>query len=100
MPAFVIVDITVNDPAAYEEYKRLAPPSISKYGGKYVVRGGNTTVLEGDWRPTRVVVLEFPTADQARTWWSSPEYAAAKTLRQQCATTDMLLVDGLSAPIT
>jgi uncharacterized protein (DUF1330 family) len=99
MPAFVIVDITVKDPATYEEYKRLTPPSIAQYGGRYVVRGGTTTVLEGDWRPTRIVVLEFPTADRARQWWSSPEYAAAKALRQQCATTDMLLVEGLSGPV-
>jgi uncharacterized protein (DUF1330 family) len=99
MPAFVIVDITVKDPATYDEYKHLAPPSIAQYGGRYVVRGGNTTVLEGDWRPTRVVLLEFPTADRARQWWSSPEYAAAKALRQQCAATDMLLVEGLSGPV-
>ncbi|HEY2067159.1 MAG TPA: DUF1330 domain-containing protein [Gemmatimonadaceae bacterium] len=99
MPAFVIVDITVKDPATYDEYKRLAPPSIAQYGGRYVVRGGNTTVLEGDWHPTRVVLLEFPTVDRARQWWSSPEYAAAKALRKQCAATDMLLVEGLSGPV-
>jgi uncharacterized protein (DUF1330 family) len=99
MPAFVIVDITINDPETYEEYKRLAPPSIAQYGGRYVVRGGETTTLEGEWRPTRVVLLEFPTADRAREWWGSPEYAAAKALRQRCADTDMLVVDGVSAPV-
>jgi uncharacterized protein (DUF1330 family) len=98
MTAFVVVDITVQDAEAYEEYKRLAPPSIAQYGGRYIVRGGPTTVLEGSWSPSRLVILEFPTADAARAWWSSPEYAAAKALRQQCAGADMVLVEGMAAP--
>jgi uncharacterized protein (DUF1330 family) len=98
MTAFVVVDITVQDAAVYEEYKRLAPPSIAQYGGRYIVRGGPTTVLEGSWSPSRLVMLEFPTADAARAWWSSPEYAAAKALRQQCAEADMVLVEGMTVP--
>ena len=98
MPAYVIVDITVNDPKAYDEYRRLAPPSITAYGGRYIVRGGETTTLEGDWRPTRLVVLEFPDSARARAWWSSPEYAPAKKLRLQCADADMVVVDGLTEP--
>ena len=65
MPAYVAVDITVNDPATYDRYKLLAPPAIAKYGGKYLVRGGTTTTLEGDWSPTRFVILEFPTGEKA-----------------------------------
>ena len=95
MAAYVIVDITIEDPVAYERYKALAPPSIARYGGRYVVRGGATTVLEGAREPARLVVLEFPTAEQARAWWASPEYAEAKRLRQSCARTEMLLVEGL-----
>ena len=98
MPAYVVVDIEVRDAATYEEYKRLAPPSIAAYGGRYVARGGATTVLEGEWRPTRLVILEFPTAERARAWWGSPEYAAAKALRQSSAGSDMVLVEGLAAP--
>lgn len=98
MTAFVVVDITVQDAEVYEEYKRLAPPSIAQYGGRYIVRGGQTSVLEGGWTPSRLVILEFPTADAARNWWSSPEYAAAKALRQQCAGADMVLVEGMAAP--
>ena len=83
------------DPVRYDDYKLLAPPSIAAYGGRYLVRGGTTTVLEGEWAPRRVVVLEFPNAERARAWWESPEYAAAKALRQSCADTQMLLIDGL-----
>jgi uncharacterized protein (DUF1330 family) len=100
MPAYVLVDISIEDPTAYERYKSLAPPSIARYGGRYLVRGGATTVLEGTWRPARLVVLEFPDAEQARAWWESPEYAEAKRLRQACARTEMLLVEGSAAPAT
>jgi uncharacterized protein (DUF1330 family) len=96
MPAYLIAQITVRDAATYERYKELAPPSIAVYGGRYVVRGGATETLEGSWRPTRLVILEFPSVQRARAWWDSPEYAAAKALRQTCADTEMLLVDGLS----
>jgi uncharacterized protein (DUF1330 family) len=96
MPAYLIAQITVRDPATYERYKDLAPPSIAMYGGRYVVRGGATETLEGAWRPTRLVMLEFPSVERARAWWESPEYAPAKALRQTCADTEMLLIDGLS----
>jgi uncharacterized protein (DUF1330 family) len=95
MSAYVVVNIEVRDAATYERYKQLAPPSIAAYGGRYVARGGATEVLEGSWQPKRFVILEFPSAARARAWWSSPEYAEAKALRQTCATTDMVLVDGL-----
>jgi uncharacterized protein (DUF1330 family) len=94
MPAYVVVQIAIDDAATYERYKELAPPSIAAYGGRYVVRGGRAEVLEGTWQPPRLVILEFPTVTQARAWWSSPEYAPAKALRQRCAQTEMLLIDG------
>lgn len=95
MPAYIVVDIEIKDAARYERYKTLAPPSIAKYGGKYLSRGGATTALEGTWTPKRFVILEFADADTAQRWWDSPEYAEAKALRQSCAETMMLLVDGL-----
>jgi uncharacterized protein (DUF1330 family) len=78
----------------------MVPSSIALYGGRYLTRGGETNVLEGDWTPERFVILEFPTMEQARAWWSSPEYAEAKALRQAIATTRMVLTEGLpvSAP--
>jgi uncharacterized protein (DUF1330 family) len=95
MPAYITVQIQVDDPETYERYRALAPRSIALYGGKYLVRGGACEALEGTWSSPRFVVLEFPTIDDARAWWNSPEYAEAKALRQSSARTEMLLVDGL-----
>lgn len=99
MSAYVVVQIDVEDPETYERYKELAPPSITEFGGRYIVRGGATETLEGSWAPTRFVVLEFPTADAARAWWSSESYAEAKAMRQRSASTEMLLVEGFSREV-
>jgi len=96
MSVYVIVDISIHDAAVYERYKLLAPATLAIYGGKYLVRGGETTVLEGTWNPTRLVILEFASADAVKRWWSSPEYAEAKALRQSCTHTNMLILDGPS----
>ena len=97
MPAFVVVQIDVKDSVAYEEYRRLATPTVPAYGGRYVVRGGASEILEGSWQPRRLVVLEFPTMERAKAWWNSPEYAPAKAIRQACADSDLVITDGLSA---
>lgn len=94
MPAYIVVEIAIEDPAAYDRYKELAPASIARYKGKYLSRGGVNTALEGTWSPERFVILEFADAGAARRWWMSPEYAEAKALRQSCAQTKMLLVEG------
>jgi uncharacterized protein (DUF1330 family) len=95
MAAYVILDITVNDPAKYEDYKKLAPPAIEAYGGKYLVRGGSMEILEGDWKPNRVVILEFQSIEMAKNWINSPEYSDARALRHQTATSHAIVVDGL-----
>jgi uncharacterized protein (DUF1330 family) len=95
MPAYVVVQISVQDAQSYERYKQLAPPAVGHYGGRYLVRGGATQALEGTWEPRRFVLLEFPSVEMARAWWASPEYAAAKALRQASSHTEMLLVEGL-----
>ncbi len=97
MPAYLIVDCEVTDPERYEHYKVLAPPAIAKYGGRYLVRGGEMTTLEGDWRPSRVVVLEFPDVETAKRFYDSPEYAAARTKRAGAARMNMVVVPGVSA---
>ncbi len=96
MPAYIIVDVTIYNAEDYESYKNLTPASIAAYGGKFIVRGGETESLEGDWQPERIVLLEFPSKDIAKQWWSSVEYAPAKAIRQRSAFTRMLLVDGYS----
>lgn len=94
MSAYVIVEIEVHDTERYEPYKRLAEDTVHQYDGRYLVRGGRAQLLEGTLAPTRVVVLEFPDYDRARQWWNSPEYAPAKALRQEVATSRMVVVEG------
>ena len=96
MAACIIVDVKINNPEDYEEYKKLTPVSIAAYHGKFIVRGGATETLEGDWKPGRVVVLEFPNAELARQWWNSAEYAPAKNIRQSAASTNMILAEGVT----
>jgi uncharacterized protein (DUF1330 family) len=94
--AYVIVHIQVTDPDGYEAYKPFAAESIRLHGGRYVVRGGRSEVLEGGPAPARVVVLEFPTYEQALAWYHSDEYQAAVPIRQQTADTSLfMVVDGV-----
>ena len=95
MPAYVIADIDVDDAQKFEEYKKLAPPSSTPFGARYLVRGGTVEGLEGSWMPKRFVVIEFPSLEQARAWWNSPAYTAARNIRQACAKSNFILVEGV-----
>ena len=95
MAAYVIVQVEVNDPVRYEDYKGMVPASIAKYGGRFLVRGGKTHTLEGDWVPKRFVMVEFPSVEQAKAWWASPEYAEAKALRQATADSKLIVAEGI-----
>ncbi len=96
MAAYVIVDVEVTDPAAYEEYRRQVPATLERYGGRFAVRGGRYETLEGSWQPQRIVVLEFPDYPRARQWYDSPEYQAIIPLREQHARTNFLtIVEGV-----
>ena len=97
MSAYVIVDVEINNHEDYEEYKKLTPASITAYEGSFIVRGGSTEVLEGDWSPGRIVVLEFPSVERAKQWWSSTEYATAKSIRHRSAKTRMIVVEGVAS---
>jgi uncharacterized protein (DUF1330 family) len=94
MPGYVIVEIDVLDPAGYEEYKNQAGATVVAYGGKYIVRGGATETLEGDWKPKRLVVLEFESVQRAKDWWNSQEYRELKKMRQRTAHAKMIVVEG------
>lgn len=96
MPAYVIVDIEVTDPEGYKEYVKIAPATVAQYGGCYLARGGHTEVLEGDWQPKRLVILEFPSVDQAKAWLNSPEYAPARALRHRYAHSNMVVIEGMA----
>lgn len=94
MPAYIIVEIDILDPTGYEEYKKLAGATVEKYGGKYHVRGGKTEVLEGDWKPKRIVVLEFESMQRAKEWLNSEEYREPRKMRHRTAKTNMIAVEG------
>jgi len=98
MAAYVIVEIDVTDPEGYEEYRRLAAPTVTDCGGRYIVRGGTAENLEGDWQPKRIVVLEFPTVEEAKAWWSSDIYAPIQAIRHRTAHTRMIVVEGVQSP--
>jgi uncharacterized protein (DUF1330 family) len=95
MAGYIIADVQITDPEAYERYKADVPATLAAYGGKFLVRGGRAETLEGNWEPNRVVVLEFESVEKAQAWWSSQEYAAPKQLRQRASLTKMILVEGL-----
>ena len=94
MPAYVFGEIEVTDPATYEEYRKQVLAVVTKYGGRFIVRGGHVEGLEGGWAPKRFVALEFPSMDQARKWYRSPEYAPLIELRQKASRGKLILVDG------
>ncbi|MEO8218152.1 MAG: DUF1330 domain-containing protein [Acidobacteriota bacterium] len=95
MSAYVVIDIEVTDPDTYEEYKKLSKQAIEASGGTYLVRGGKTEVLEGDWSPSRLVILRFESMDAAREWIDSETYRHARGLRHAAAKTNMVAVEGL-----
>jgi uncharacterized protein (DUF1330 family) len=95
MSAYVIVEIDILDSAGYEEYKKLAGATVEKYGGKYIVRGGSTEVLEGDWQPKRIVVLQFESMRRAKEWLNCEEYREPRKIRYRTAETKMILVEGV-----
>ena len=95
MAAYVIVQVDVTDADKFGEYRKQVPAMIERFGGKYVVRGGATEAIEGNWAPPRLVVLEFPSMEKAKTWYSSPEYAPLLKLRHESAKTTMTFVEGV-----
>ncbi|HEX8817072.1 MAG TPA: DUF1330 domain-containing protein [Terriglobales bacterium] len=100
MSAYIVVNISgVHDAAGYEDYKAKAPAMVRKHGGEYVVRGGTFEVVEGEWKPSRVVILRFPDMASAKAFIDDPEYRPLKKLRQSVCKTDMVVVEGLQQPI-
>jgi uncharacterized protein (DUF1330 family) len=96
MAAYLLIDIAhVRDPVGYAEYRSRVSEGLKATAGEYLVRGGAVEVLEGNWRPGRVVFVRFESAEAARRWWSSDHYAALRAQRQACTTTHMVLVEGV-----
>jgi uncharacterized protein (DUF1330 family) len=95
MPAYIIVETDIQDAEQYEKYKAAAPGAVAAGGGRFVVRGGELAVLEGDWAPKRLVMLEFPDLEAAKRFYESPEYEEAKKLREGAASLRMVAVEGV-----
>jgi uncharacterized protein (DUF1330 family) len=96
MPAYLILDIHVEDPEEYAAYRERSPATLEAYGGRYLVRGGPHEVIEGDWDPERVVVVEFPSVERAHEWYESPEYQEIVGMRKRAAPSKVVLVEGAS----
>lgn len=94
MAAYVIGDIDVTDPAIYDDYRKQVLATVTRYGGRFIMRGGKVEALEGGWTPKRIVALEFPSMEQAQKWYRSAEYAPLITLRQKAARGRLILVEG------
>jgi len=96
MAAYVVVNVDVKNPERYAAYRTMVPPSLEKYGGRFLVRGPELHEMEGKWPRPRLVIVEFPDVETAKRWWASPEYAEAKALRQANAETDLVIVEGFA----
>ncbi|UCE32494.1 MAG: DUF1330 domain-containing protein [Burkholderiales bacterium] len=95
MPAYMIADVQVNDPEAYQDYAKGVPATVAAHGGRYLARGGAVRVLEGGWAPRRTVVIEFPSMEALTAWYESPEYRPLRELRQRVADSRLVAVEGL-----
>ena len=95
MKGYVLGEIEITDQATFAQYGKQVPATITQYGGRYLVRGGNSETKEGDWAPRRVVVLEFPSMERARRWYDSPEYKPLLAIRSKAARSQMIFVEGV-----
>jgi uncharacterized protein (DUF1330 family) len=95
MAGYVVALDEVTDPEGFARYREMVPAIIEQFGGRFLVRGGKAQALEGDWEPSRLIIIEFPSVEQARAWWASEEYAEAKALRQRTANTTLTVVEGV-----
>ncbi len=98
MSAYVIADVEVLDLALYETYRQQVPATIAAFGGRYLVRGGALTVLEGQWSPKRCVILEFPSMAQLKAWYDSPAYVPLRAIRERSTRSNLVMVEGFAAP--
>ena len=98
MTAYVIADVEVLDPVLYETYRQQVPATITAFGGRYLVRGGALTTLEGSWAPKRCVVLAFPSMQQLKAWYDSPAYVPLREIRARSTKSNLVMVEGLPSP--
>ena len=95
MSAYVVANVSINDPESYKSYSSQVPDTIAMYGGKFLVRGGGSKVLEGEWEPARTVIIEFTDMDSLNNWYYSKEYQAIIGIRENAATSNVFVVEGV-----
>lgn len=98
MKGYLLANIEVTDPQGYDEYRKIVGESIAAFGGRFIVRGGRTEVLEGDWVPKRLVIVEFPSMERLKAWYDSPAYAPALALRKRASISSLVMVEGADPP--
>lgn len=94
MPAYFVANVEVTDPDGFQEYAKGAPATVAKYGGRYLVRGGAIEVLEGDWAPKRLTIIEFESVARVKEWFNSPEYRPFKEIRKRTTVARLLSIEG------
>lgn len=94
MAAYVLVNVAITDSAGFAEYGKLVPATIAAFGGRYLTRGGPIEVLEGEWMPNRLVLLEFPDVATIKAWYHSPEYQQLLEVRKRTSKTDLVIIEG------
>ena len=99
MPAYLIANVDIKDAEKFKDYMKATPPIIKQFGGKFLVRGGEFEICEGDWNPKRLVLVEFESMEKAKQFYNSPAYEAIKELRHSSAYTEWVFVDGLSTKL-
>lgn len=99
MSVYLIADVEIMDADVFEEYRREVPATEQRYGGRYLGRGGLTKVLEGDWEPHRLVIVEFPDMASLMDWYNSPEYGRLKAIRERCAKTRIIALEGIPSTL-
>lgn len=95
MAAYVLADIEVTDPAAFEEYRQGVSATVTAFGGRYLTRGGKVEVLEGAWTPKRLVILEFPSMARLKEWYDAPEYQPLLELRKKATVSNLVIAEGI-----
>ena len=95
MAAYVVADVEITDPQMFSRYREQLPATVEQYGGRFTIRSGRHEVLEGDWRPHRLIVVEFPDLSRAQAWYHSAEYAPLIALREKSARTNLVIVEGV-----
>jgi len=94
MAGYIVADVEITDPEEYQRYTRQVAPTVERYDGKFLVRGGQPETIEGDWKTKRIVIIEFPSVEQAKTWYNSPEYSAIAGIRHGSTVSRIVLVHG------